>query len=60
MSTATATISAPKSIEDAVNEIFCNVKPGFMESTNDPVMTTPALVPAAVVTVIGSTLCLVC
>lgn len=50
----------PSSVEDAVNDIFCNVKPGFMKPANDPVMTTPALVPAAVVTVIGSTLCLVC
>jgi len=47
-------------IEDTVNEMFCNVKPGFMESANEPVMATPIIVPAAVVAVTGSTLCLVC
>jgi hypothetical protein len=47
-------------LEDSVNEIFCNMKPGYAEKADDAVMTTPIIVAAAATVVIGSTLCLIC
>jgi hypothetical protein len=53
-------------IEGAVNGAFSNVKPGYMGSTESPVMTTPCMVTIALVAaaasmaMAGSTLCLAC
>jgi hypothetical protein len=46
-------------IEDAVNECFASIEDGFINSHNEPAMTTPTVIAVQTV-VVGSTICLIC
>jgi len=47
------------SVEDAVNARFASINEGFINSHNEPAMTTPTVV-AVQTLVVGSTICLIC
>jgi hypothetical protein len=58
---STLVVTPTRALEDAVNDAFCDVEPGFVNAHNEPAMTTPAVAIVSVQTlVVGSTVCLIC
>lgn len=54
-----AVVATPDTFEEIVNERFASIENGFINSHNEPAMTTPTVI--AVQTVVsGSTICLIC
>jgi hypothetical protein len=51
---------ATDSIEQLVNHRFTDVQPGFFDAGQEPVMYTPAVVPAAMMATQTSILCAAC
>lgn len=50
-----------RSVVDVVNDQFPDVDAGFVNTHNEPVLTTPAVALVGVQTlVVGSTICLIC
>lgn len=48
------------SIEQLVNQRFSDVAPGFFDASQEPVMFTPVVIPAAVLATQASVLCAAC
>ena len=54
-----ATVASRDAFEEIVNERFASIENGFINSHNEPAMTTPTVIAVQTV-VVGSTICLIC